>query len=174
MKQKENIMKGTAGITLVALAITIVVLLILAGVTLNLLLDDNGIIRRAQEAVNAYNEDIEQTKGALKNLADSMDEYSSKGWKYDHETQTVKKGKVELKIGDYVNYNHTAGATKTSETSYEADNGYGDQVFNLSSYTGGWRVLGEENGNLLLISEDIIGPDSGGYEHTVNGNLFFF
>ena len=46
MKKKvEN-----AGITLIALIVTIVILLILAGVTLNLVLGDNGIISKAKEA----------------------------------------------------------------------------------------------------------------------------
>ena len=46
MKNKRD-MKG---ITLVALVVTIVVLLILAGVSINLVLGDNGIIKKAQEA----------------------------------------------------------------------------------------------------------------------------
>ena len=45
MKTKE--MKG---ITLVALVITIVVLLILAGVSINTVLGDDGIIKKAKEA----------------------------------------------------------------------------------------------------------------------------
>ena len=42
------------GITLVALVITIIILLILAGITLNLTLGQNGIITRAQEAGKNY------------------------------------------------------------------------------------------------------------------------
>ena len=38
------------GITLVALVVTIIVLIILAGISINLLLGDNGLITRAQEA----------------------------------------------------------------------------------------------------------------------------
>ena len=48
MKTKE--MKG---ITLVALVITIVVLLILAGVSINTVLGDDGIIKKAKEAAAA-------------------------------------------------------------------------------------------------------------------------
>ena len=43
-------MKKNKGITLVALVVTIVVLLILAGVSINLVLGDNGIIAKAKEA----------------------------------------------------------------------------------------------------------------------------
>ena len=38
--------KTKSGITLIALVVTIVVLLILAGVTISLLLDENGIIKK--------------------------------------------------------------------------------------------------------------------------------
>ena len=38
------------GITLVSLVITIIVLLILAGVTISLVVGNNGIIQKAQEA----------------------------------------------------------------------------------------------------------------------------
>jgi endoglucanase len=44
------------GITLIALVVTIVVLLILAGVSINLLLGDNGIITMAQKAKKQYEE----------------------------------------------------------------------------------------------------------------------
>ena len=78
----------------------------------------------------------------------------------------ITNGITELKIGDYIAYDPTDGATITSYTSTEEQNGYGDQVFNLSSYTYGWRVLGldEDTNEILLVSEDYIGPDSGGYE----------
>ena len=43
-------MKKEKGITLIALVVTIVVLLILAGVSISMLTGENGIIRQAQEA----------------------------------------------------------------------------------------------------------------------------
>ena len=47
MLKKEN------GITLVALVVTIVVLLILAGVSISMVLGNNGLITKAKEAKNA-------------------------------------------------------------------------------------------------------------------------
>ena len=52
IKVKEN-KKFQKGITLVALVITIVVLLILAGITISLLITEDGIITRAQKAQEA-------------------------------------------------------------------------------------------------------------------------
>ena len=46
-------LKNKKGITLIALVVTIVVLLILAGVTISLLLDENGIIAKSKDAGNA-------------------------------------------------------------------------------------------------------------------------
>ncbi|PWM76012.1 MAG: hypothetical protein DBY41_12720, partial [Clostridium sp.] len=44
------------GITLIALVVTIVVLLILAGVSINLVIGDNGIITKAKQAASATEE----------------------------------------------------------------------------------------------------------------------
>ena len=46
-----NKLKSKKGITLVALVVTIVVLLILAGVSINAVLGDNGIIKKANQAI---------------------------------------------------------------------------------------------------------------------------
>ena len=45
---------GSHGITLVALVITIIVLMILAGISLSFVLGDNGILKKAQESADAY------------------------------------------------------------------------------------------------------------------------
>lgn len=47
-------LKGQKGITLVALVITIIVLLILAGVTISLTLGDKGIFKTAEGAAKNY------------------------------------------------------------------------------------------------------------------------
>ena len=48
MKRKSRQNKHAKGITLIALVITIIVLLILAGVAINALFGDNGLITKAQ------------------------------------------------------------------------------------------------------------------------------
>ena len=57
MKTKE-----ARGITIISLVITIVVLLILAGVSINLLLGDNGIITKAKEAKDSYSKSAVKEK----------------------------------------------------------------------------------------------------------------
>ena len=46
--------KKEKGITLVALVVTIVVLLILAGVSITMVLGNNGIVKKAQDAKTNY------------------------------------------------------------------------------------------------------------------------
>ena len=58
--QRQNLKKQAKGITLIALVITIIVLLILAGVTIATLTGENGILTRANEAK------IEQSHGAIR------------------------------------------------------------------------------------------------------------
>ena len=62
-------MKREKGITLIALVITIVVLLILAGVSISLVLGQNGLITQAQEAKR-------KTAEAEKNETTSIDSTS--------------------------------------------------------------------------------------------------
>ena len=68
MKTKE--MKG---ITLVALVITIVVLLILAGVSINLVLGNNGIIAKAKEAETKSAEASENDLKGMNGLVSEME-----------------------------------------------------------------------------------------------------
>lgn len=47
-------MKNNKAITLISLIITIIVLLILAGVTINMVLGENGLINKAKTSVSKY------------------------------------------------------------------------------------------------------------------------
>ena len=69
MKTKE--MKG---ITLVALVVTIVVLLILAGVSINLVLGNNGIIAKAKEAQRKSAEASQNDLIGMNELAQQLEE----------------------------------------------------------------------------------------------------
>ena len=67
-------MRNNKGITLVALVVTIVVLLILAGVSINLVLGDNGIEKRAQDAKNKTEEDLANTQEVMNQMTDEITE----------------------------------------------------------------------------------------------------
>ena len=73
MKKEKN-KKYEGGITLVALVVTIVVLLILAGVSLNLVIGNEGILTRSKEAADKYGKQAENEQQGLDDVEDWMDE----------------------------------------------------------------------------------------------------
>ena len=73
--------KKTQGITLIALVVTIVVLLILAGITISLVFSENGIIAKAREAANKTNQAVineqaqmNELSGYMENMLNGIDE----------------------------------------------------------------------------------------------------
>ena len=75
--KKESIkymQKSKQGITLIALVVTIVVLLILAGVTINLLFSDTGLFGKAQEAENAWRNGENSDINAIQELSNQVND----------------------------------------------------------------------------------------------------
>lgn len=82
-------MKNNKGITLVALVVTIVVLLILAGVSINLVLGNNGIIARAKDAETKSAEASQNDLKGMNSLVSEMESIlngSGNGGKTEPET----------------------------------------------------------------------------------------
>ena len=67
-------LKQVEGITLIALIITIIILLILAGITINLTVGQKGILRRAQEAGKNYQESADRESEEIENLLKNVDD----------------------------------------------------------------------------------------------------
>ena len=72
-------MKNTKGITLVALVITIIVLLILAGVALSALTGNDNIIKNAETAVEGYNSQKEAEETVLNTIAGYLEQHMTGG-----------------------------------------------------------------------------------------------
>ena len=72
MNKKLKI-KQEKGITLIALVVTIVVLLILAGVSISLVLNNNGVISKAKDAKNQYAEAQTNDEKQLNEVSDWID-----------------------------------------------------------------------------------------------------
>ena len=123
-------MKSNKGITLIALVITIIVLLILAGVSISAIVGDNGLATRANEASQETKiaEEIEKIELAIAEfqleLADdedlTVDEYlKDRDWCsdaiYDADTDTISliltNGKVYNVISGEVVDNGTTTST---------------------------------------------------------------
>ena len=88
-----NTLNNKKGITLVALVVTIVVLLILAGVSVNLLLGQNGLIKQSQEAKkNTHVESIKEQVDMA--LASSKIENANKDNSTDDSTGSVENFEI--------------------------------------------------------------------------------
>ncbi|NLC87865.1 MAG: hypothetical protein GX682_03715 [Clostridiaceae bacterium] len=68
-------LKGQKGITLVALVITIIVLIILAGVSIALVLGDDGIVNKAKSGAQNYALAANEETGVLQNIFTYVNEY---------------------------------------------------------------------------------------------------
>ena len=65
------------GITLVALIITIIVLLILAGVAVNSLLGNNGIIKNSETVAKMYNNATDDEQKRLDEIKNYLSDYGA-------------------------------------------------------------------------------------------------
>ena len=108
----KNKLKSEKAITLIALVVTIVVLIILAGVAINVTLGENGIINRSQYAkeqniIEQYREKIELVKFetilkynnniVLENLKNEFESYTQKLW-INAVTVIVDNGIEKIKL----------------------------------------------------------------------------
>ena len=91
MKHKEKIIQENKGITLIALVVTIVVLIILATVSINAVLGQNGIIKKAKQAKEMYSNSIAKDNEEMDRLLNEMAQYN--------EGSSSDDGKVTLPDG---------------------------------------------------------------------------
>ena len=118
-------MRREKGITLIALVVTIVVLLILAGISIAMLTGENGIISRATEAKERTGSSQVEEESKLKQSETIIENYTNPKEKTD-----------ELKIGDYVEYTYDEAENYTfnSDTS--------NASYNIEQTAGlRWRVI---------------------------------
>lgn len=155
------------GITLIALVVTIVVLLILAGITISTLFGENGIISAARKSADDTANAENTTNKGLQDLQDQMTDKLSDGkWK-DNGNGTFTCGSSIVTIGDFVTYDpgshtHTLDISKGEGTSVTVSDYTTPHTLNAptsplttqANFTS-WRVLGvNDKGQLELISSD--------------------
>ena len=116
-----NKIKSTKGITLISLVVTIIILLILAGVTIATLVGDNGLINRAKEAkikteIASIIEQIQtdilgkqaENEGnisddSLKEILEKYGTLSEEEEKLIDKTLTTTNGNYKIKVSDIFN-----------------------------------------------------------------------
>jgi len=131
------------GITLIALIITIVIMLILAGVTISIVVN-GGLFNQAQNAVDQTKEAADKESIGIADAAAIMEKSGATS---------------EPQIGDYVNYGdylkaktYTAAIAQTGYTS--------DQTFTTETDTK-WKVLDVTGNQITLVSEEPMNTSNG-------------
>lgn len=178
-------MKKENGITLIVLVVTIIVLLIMAGVTISFVIGDNGILGNAEKAAEETKEaqdkeTIEMADAILKidAYSDSNGDNSSIDW-----TNYYNEDKFNEYLdgkGTASNFVNNSDGTITFEyendegekTKYEVDNkgnlivnilankisalNYGDKVEYTANDISDWRIFYKEGKNVFIIASDYV------------------
>ena len=111
------------GITLIALIVTIVVLIILATISINAVFGENGIIGKAKQAKDMYENGQAEEDAAMQEMLDQMEE----GITATIEGKTVKitKGNVKDYLGKVVsNYAPTTDTVTIGSKEYKVSTQY--------------------------------------------------
>ena len=130
-----QMLKRKSGITLVALIITIIILLILAGVSLSFVFN-GGILDKSQQAVNEY-ENAANTENKLLDdinsyLENKLNEIGA-GSSEDNEEPVLATIVSELKDGNYVRYIDKNNIERDCVVLYDANSNYGVQIITMDT-----------------------------------------
>ena len=163
-------MKNRKGITLIALIITIIVLLILAGVSINVLTGDNGVLSQASKSKGETDkqsiiEDIQMdiaSKQAemLENI--SVGQFSKILLDYGNietNTDSILDGKLITNNGNYEISIHEiySGSLKNETFSQKITPlNYGDKVNYTANGVNDWKIFYNDGDTVFLISSDYI------------------
>ena len=130
-------MRKQKGITLIALVITIVVLLILAGVSITALTDeDKGVVKKAKEAAQKTEDAAEQEDLDIEEIMDYADSELKKGISLASQID-------ESNYGDYVNYSKDLGLNLNLE---------GETAAPKTD----WRIFYKDGERVYLIAADYV------------------
>ena len=137
------------------MVVTIVVLLILAGISLNLVLGQNGIISRAQDARNQTAEGKTNTEKAINALTDEMEAYVKENEGGNGNNGGTPADLSKYNIGDEVAYTYdtvSSGYTLTAAQSGRSS----DQTISQSSATLKWKIINkdESTGTIDIVSAE--------------------
>ena len=153
-KTMKTKIKQEKGITLIALVITIVVLLILAGVSINAIFSENGIINKAKDAQNKMDEAQQKDLNSINELNNWIDSKTNGATGGSTGGNTTGGGdNPSTPSGTWTQNKTTVTDGKTTYTVGD------DYTYNcgVSGYTGGWKVLGADKGKLLIMSTVNVG-----------------
>ena len=149
LSKKKSLQEN--GITLIALVVTIIILLILAGVTLNIALSDNGLFSKTKEAAEKYEQAQSDEEEMIRQIATQMNsEYVGAAITgYTPEPTDSYKSGYTIKADK-------SGLTKNKNSDGAVMEGVNssnfEQTFNVDT-TIKWRIW-DFDGNILRIIAD--------------------
>ena len=150
------IRKNNKGITLVSLVITIIVMLILAGVSLNMIMGDTSVLKQAQEAVE---------KQEMASFIEELNMMLS-GFNIKATVQSAQTSGPDLAFSDYLEELKRKGKIDGYTYTGEYLISYNDRFFSVvkegRSYVVGenYSAVGEEAGNTVVIAPSKVGTGS--------------
>ena len=156
----NSIKSKAKGITLVALVVTIIVLLILSGTAISLTLGEDGIFKKAGDAVNKYIEAAEHEKNMLYNLESDMDNIIGDPIPVKTAEQLLKIGSGEKVEVDGVDYFYNEGRKYVLQNNIETSIEYekiAEKVKNKEvsiSGNGNQIIVTREDGKKAYYTED--------------------
>ena len=136
--------KEKRGITLIALAVTIVVILILAGVTIDVTLGENGIINKSKEVANRMNNLVKEDETELNELLNELNETMDSNWNSNIEIPEPEPGPPTIE-----------DTTGIQEETVQVEDEYGNKV----TVPKGFEVVEEEG---TTVPEGIVIQDKDG------------
>lgn len=153
----KNLRKNSAGITLVALVITIIILIILASISIGAISGEHGIIKQAKEAKNLHEDAVSKEEKDIQELVNeyekSLEENFIPSGKIGLEV-SIKNPKNEYKVGETIYYTITISNninTKIEDVCAEIVlNGVSDNVTIIDA-----GANSQDTGNKVMI--DFIG-----------------
>lgn len=143
--------KGKKGITLIALVITIIVLLILAGVSISALTGDNGLLNQTQESKQETQKSYEKEKLQLAVMSARTEQIVEEAKLRNALKEEIENGEIEL----YKTIDSYDVLFKTSNRYYDIDeNGdiEGGEELVIDYHPG--DITKDVNGNILQGTEE--------------------
>ena len=122
--------KEAKGITLVALIITVIILLILAGVTISLVIGENGLIAKSKESVEKYKDKAKEEQWQLEDFEAGMEEINLAELKDEEEHPELKQMKLVLNITEDNKEIKLPVYTYSNDYKYDCTVNWGDGAIN--------------------------------------------
>ena len=142
-----KIIKEEKGITLIALVVTIIVLLILAGVTIRMTLNEDNLFSRARNSTDAYNEAAYKESLAISGYSEHYDDMQEK---YASDKSTPAGNSTlfsQITSEDYgKSINYSVQVTDYSNTSNPE----------AKETLGNWKILCKDESNVYIILDSYL------------------